>query len=65
VEATKLRIVDSRFSYPLFEYTARAARWKQRFAALQRPVMALFVGGQAPDEPERMMQRVRQLISSA
>jgi hypothetical protein len=30
----------------LFEYTARVARWKQRFAALQRPVMAPFVGSQ-------------------
>jgi hypothetical protein len=58
VEATKLRIVDSRFTYPLFEYTARAARWKQRFTAL-------FVGGQASDELERVVQRVRQLISSA
>ncbi|MGB5338400.1 MAG: hypothetical protein WBO06_04830 [Gammaproteobacteria bacterium] len=65
MEATKPRIAGSRFSYPLLEYTARAARWKQRFAALQRPVTALFVSGQAPAEPGRLVQRVRQLISSA
>ncbi|MGD8618892.1 MAG: hypothetical protein PVH54_06845 [Gammaproteobacteria bacterium] len=43
----------------MFEYNARAARWKKRFAALQRSFTPLFVRSQAPDELERMLQRVR------
>jgi hypothetical protein len=31
----------------------------KRFAALQRPLTSLFVRGQAPDELEHVLQRVR------
>jgi mitochondrial fission protein ELM1 len=35
---------------------SKAARWKQRLAELQRPLMALFVGGQT--KPSRCTAEV-------